>query len=293
MVLSIEDYSSLKDWKYKVEDNSYLSAKLDKVYERIAENVPYIITPNMLSLFGLICSIGAWCYSQHMNENYIYKLISIYLIICYTVFDAIDGKHARNTNRASPLGEFVDHYFDCITNVLFTDIICTMYDVDIMSRNIIIFLTQTIYMLTHNTAYKTGIIKFDIIGPTECILGLILLMLFNQYIKIELLYALLISTCIYKYNKINGFFILLYTLLHGIRIYIQPNAYLMNGFMYSTLTGEIIIAKLAQMKEIKMKLFEDIIFFHGWSLIYNKIGAMYFIIKYMDICNVMNYNNNH
>jgi phosphatidylglycerophosphate synthase len=29
--------------------------------------------------------------------------------------DAIDGKHARNTNKQSPLGELFDHGLDCFS----------------------------------------------------------------------------------------------------------------------------------------------------------------------------------
>lgn len=31
-------------------------------------------------------------------------------------FDAIDGKHARNTKRGSPLGQLMDHGCDALTN---------------------------------------------------------------------------------------------------------------------------------------------------------------------------------
>jgi phosphatidylglycerophosphate synthase len=29
--------------------------------------------------------------------------------------DALDGKHARNTGRASPMGQLIDHGLDCIS----------------------------------------------------------------------------------------------------------------------------------------------------------------------------------
>lgn len=45
-------------------------------------------------------------------------------VICYFAFcifagqtlDAIDGKHARNTKRGSPLGQLMDHGCDALTN---------------------------------------------------------------------------------------------------------------------------------------------------------------------------------
>lgn len=45
--------------------------------------------------------------------------VYIYFGICVFLgqtFDAIDGKHARNTKRGSPLGQLMDHGCDALTN---------------------------------------------------------------------------------------------------------------------------------------------------------------------------------
>lgn len=47
--------------------------------------------------------------------DWIYILFSISIFLGQT-FDAIDGKHARNTKRGSPLGQLMDHGCDSITN---------------------------------------------------------------------------------------------------------------------------------------------------------------------------------
>jgi phosphatidylglycerophosphate synthase len=44
---------------------------------------------------------------------YIYFVISAFL---GQTLDAIDGKHARNTNRSSPLGQLMDHGCDAFSN---------------------------------------------------------------------------------------------------------------------------------------------------------------------------------
>ena len=46
-------------------------------------------------------------------------LVYLYFIICIFMgqtLDAIDGKHARNTKRGSPLGQLMDHGVDSLTN---------------------------------------------------------------------------------------------------------------------------------------------------------------------------------
>jgi phosphatidylglycerophosphate synthase len=43
---------------------------------------------------------------------YIFSLFALFL---YQTMDAIDGKHARNTSKQSPLGELFDHGLDCFS----------------------------------------------------------------------------------------------------------------------------------------------------------------------------------
>ncbi len=52
--------------------------------------------------------------SQPLND-WLYYLFALSVFLGQT-FDAIDGKHARNTKRFSPLGQLMDHGCDAITN---------------------------------------------------------------------------------------------------------------------------------------------------------------------------------
>ena len=45
----------------------------------------------------------------------IYILFAFFVFLGQT-FDAIDGKHARNTNKSSPLGQLMDHGCDAFSN---------------------------------------------------------------------------------------------------------------------------------------------------------------------------------
>ncbi len=47
--------------------------------------------------------------------NFMYALFALCIFLGQT-FDAIDGKHARKTNRSSPLGQLMDHGCDAFSN---------------------------------------------------------------------------------------------------------------------------------------------------------------------------------
>jgi ethanolaminephosphotransferase len=54
---------------------------------------------------------------------YIYILFAILIFLAQT-FDAIDGKHARNTQRSTPLGQLMDHGCDAFSNSFMIIMIC-------------------------------------------------------------------------------------------------------------------------------------------------------------------------
>jgi len=47
--------------------------------------------------------------------NVMYVLFAFFVFLGQT-FDAIDGKHARKTNKSSPLGQLMDHGCDAFSN---------------------------------------------------------------------------------------------------------------------------------------------------------------------------------
>ena len=70
----------------------------------------------LLSLFSpipIILYYDLQCLKVIPNWIYIYMAISVFL---GQTFDAVDGKHARNTKRGSSLGQFMDHGCDALSN---------------------------------------------------------------------------------------------------------------------------------------------------------------------------------
>ena len=54
---------------------------------------------------------------------YIYLAFAVIVFLGQT-FDAIDGKHARNTGKSSPLGQLMDHGCDAFSNSFICIMVC-------------------------------------------------------------------------------------------------------------------------------------------------------------------------
>jgi phosphatidylglycerophosphate synthase len=98
----------------------------------------------MITLIGLVFMLSS-ILIIFMNNNKFEKESSpgllIYLAISlfmYQTLDAVDGKHARNTKRCSPLGQLLDHGCDCLTNNFIMIQIFQAYN--IQDTNIILLL---------------------------------------------------------------------------------------------------------------------------------------------------------
>lgn len=72
----------------------------------------------MITISGVL-GLATGCFMIYLYDNtlsevlpnwvYFYLIAMIYF---FQTMDAVDGKHARNTNRASPLGQLIDHGLD-------------------------------------------------------------------------------------------------------------------------------------------------------------------------------------
>lgn len=123
--LKENELENLKNHKYKTTGYTTLDNKMNPFWLKCATYLPYSFTPNMVTVAGLFCQflsiiiIGFYDFtlSQKM-PTYVYIFCAVMIFLAQT-FDAIDGKHARNTNRSSSLGQLMDHGCDSMDNFLF------------------------------------------------------------------------------------------------------------------------------------------------------------------------------
>ena len=302
-----EQLDKLNKWTYKVQDNGIMSYYLMPLYNYLPQFIPRAISPNVLSFTGLLMSMYAWYLSYNKNTFINNLLVGLFIFI-YMVIDAIDGKYARNTNTSSSLGELVDHFCDCITNVLLTVAICNVYNLnDIYMRCVLIYITQQIFFIEHLYAYKTKNLVFNkYTGPTEVICGIIGLIWMKSFIElfidvnilIEYIYILLqlyyITQIIYAtiklFKLIDKQTILLYLLCNIIQLvkfFMNDTDYINNGLILSLLSADIIIAKMAE-----RPLHPYIVILHMITLFNSNFSVplviLYFMINIWDISNYTN-----
>lgn len=119
-ILSPTDLENMKAHKYQTSGYTWLDNKMNPYWIKCASYLPYKISPNMVTVIGFFCQlIGMLTIMVHdltlskPLPNWTYFVCAFMMFLGQT-FDAIDGKHARNTNRSSCLGQLMDHGCDAM-----------------------------------------------------------------------------------------------------------------------------------------------------------------------------------
>lgn len=111
-----------KQNNYKYESGGYtpLDDILTPYYEKLEQQMPKKLSPNIISMTASLCIIIPGLLLQNHNPNlechyprYFY-LMTAGGILGHMILDALDGKHARKWGYETPLGEIMDHGQDAI-----------------------------------------------------------------------------------------------------------------------------------------------------------------------------------
>ncbi|KIK62271.1 hypothetical protein GYMLUDRAFT_42209 [Collybiopsis luxurians FD-317 M1] len=125
-----ERLQNLKKYSYKGIDKSILSKyALNPFWNWFVTLWPTSVAPNTITLSGLCIVIINFITLLYYDPNYLTEKGGAYIpqwiyftwgigLFLYQSFDAIDGKQARRTGMAGPLGEMFDHGCDALNTTL-------------------------------------------------------------------------------------------------------------------------------------------------------------------------------
>lgn len=263
----------VSNWEYTVQDASITSQLFDPFYEKLAEKIPKSIAPNILTMVGFFSTMLSYLIVENLYEPFP-KLSSLFFficIVCYMIFDALDGKHARRIGNSSPLGELLDHGCDSVGLIFIILGMTKIFAVDnITNQFLILSIVTLLFINSHIKALRDKVVKFDRFnGPGEALTMALLFVLVRILFDLTLtsinnflVYPLIVATIVFhifilkenlSYDKsyeilkiivpifwLNSYFGL--KVLLGVATRDDLIAF---GLLMSVLTGEIIFSKMA------------------------------------------------
>ncbi|KAI5170409.1 ethanolaminephosphotransferase [Pancytospora epiphaga] len=123
---NLGELKRLTNFKYKCIDNSLTSSHITRlIFNRVQKRIHSSVHPNSITLFGF-CSVLFGFIATYLldptllNPPNILVLINLVALVLYFIADGVDGIHARNTGRATPLGYILDHGIDSMACAFIT-----------------------------------------------------------------------------------------------------------------------------------------------------------------------------
>lgn len=102
---------------YKSDDRELLFDVYNRfLFKPVLSIIPRWVHPNHLSVLGICCSISAVVAAFYATQGHRWLFLVVgFLVVAQQTFDNVDGPLARKTNRASAVGELLDHGFDGVS----------------------------------------------------------------------------------------------------------------------------------------------------------------------------------
>ncbi|KAF2903037.1 hypothetical protein ILUMI_03155 [Ignelater luminosus] len=184
-LLSNAQLKRLSEHKYSYSSSSFFDTLLQPWWTWLVGKVPIWLAPNLITILGLLINIITtlilvWYSPDAKIEapRWACFLCALGLFI-YQSLDAIDGKQARRTNSASPLGELFDHGCDSISTVFVALSACIAVQLGYYPGWMFFqcFCAMTLFYCAHWQTYVSGTLRFGKIDVTEAQFSIITIQL--------------------------------------------------------------------------------------------------------------------
>jgi len=180
------------------------STPLDKLlnpfWEALARLLPASISPNVISLLGgafaTVAAITCAC-AAHYESRSLHIAASLGILL-YQTFDAVDGKHARNTQQTTPLGAVIDHGVDALVCLMCVVSLYSLWESFVEPSTITFAVGAALYNMawfcSQWAEFETHVTDVRGITEAECLMAFLMslpgflgLEIYNTLISVPLL----------------------------------------------------------------------------------------------------------
>nr|CDS20303.1 choline:ethanolaminephosphotransferase 1 [Echinococcus granulosus] len=179
-----EQLQTIKEHKYASRGSSISESYLQVFWCSLVPYIPKRVAPNTLTLTGLIINSVSVLILLYYSPDLKSEVPSWSLVLAalcvfiYQTLDALDGKHARQTNTVTPLGELFDHGCDAVASIFVP--LCLCVTVGIGTHPLVVFIQFftfiALFYMAHWQCYITGYLELDV---TEGQIGVMLALLWT------------------------------------------------------------------------------------------------------------------
>ncbi|MDP2435666.1 MAG: CDP-alcohol phosphatidyltransferase family protein [archaeon] len=189
--ISPQGAAKLKEYRYHGGDHSLIYKHvLTPMNERLIKLFPWWLAPNTITVLGLALVFGSHLLSilytprlEGVAPGWVYVLFGLCLF-AYQTLDNLDGKQARRTGSASPLGLLFDHGCDALNVTVSTLTLCSAIQAGpTWKSGVMWWSTASVFYFTTWEELNTDYLNLPTInGPTEGLIANVGIYFWTAYI---------------------------------------------------------------------------------------------------------------
>eukprot|EP00056_Hartaetosiga_gracilis_P018307 m.10463 g.10463 ORF g.10463 m.10463 type:complete len:277 (+) comp6608_c0_seq2:56-886(+) len=175
-VLTVSQLERIKKHQYACEGMSVLEPGMNVFWKWLVLQMPLWLAPNLITFVGLVVNISTCMllifYNPmmgHDNETPWWAFVACGVgLFIYQALDNIDGKQARRTGSATPLGEMFDHGCDAISTIFVA--VSSIITLEAGSSHLGFYTAVcgvALFYMSHWESYVKGRLTFGFFDVTE------------------------------------------------------------------------------------------------------------------------------
>lgn len=220
-ILSDRELKKLKEHKYSSSCNTMLDPTMQKFWNWFVTLFPMWVAPNLITIVGLAINIITslvlvwYCPTATERPPWWATLSAAVGLFLYQALDAIDGKQARRTGTACPLGELFDHGCDSLSTVVVSIASCCALRMGTYPAWLLFqcLTASSMFYLAHWQTYVSGTLQFGYIDVTEgqlVVMGVMLVSTLEDLLNIDVwlssLYFFSLNQLVMMFGTVCAFY---------------------------------------------------------------------------------------
>ncbi|KAL1455147.1 hypothetical protein WDU94_009262 [Cyamophila willieti] len=236
--------NGFEKYKYSSIDTNPIGIYLmHPFWNKLVEYFPRWLAPNLITFVGFLFTVLSFVLLSIFDYNYyasslthpdypplpkwIFTLVGIYIFLAYTL-DGIDGKQARRTGTAGPVGELFDHGLDSWTAMFVPALLYSIFgrsdfSVSPLRMYLICWNVFIAFYASHWEKYNTGVLylpwSYDLsmIGTTIVFLftGVYGFEFWKVYLYGEVTLGILLELTFYVSSFVSNLPVVIYNVYHS------------------------------------------------------------------------------
>lgn len=198
LFLTPSEKAAFSRWNEVVRDKSLVSKAGSDFFQWLASRLPSTVSPNLVTLTGLVMLTQAWYVTHAYGENHPVQCtwLAVVNILLFFLTNSITGYHADNTRQQTPLSDLFKYACDSISTVFLALLLAYCFGANIETKWHAVQACQLVLFLKHLSAFKrhAGLRYRLIAGPGEVLVMCVIVLALRATVGLETIQTLYAQT---------------------------------------------------------------------------------------------------